>query len=274
MLISVIIPTFNEAANINDCVLSLKNQNIKNFEIIVVDDGSTDNTLEILNKLNIKVFKQSHLGPGAARNLGASHAKGEILVFVDADMVFDKNFLKNLTKPILEGNTKGTFSKDEYVANWKNIWAKCWNINENLPEKRRLPITYPDHQKVFRAILKKEFDKVHGFSKGGYTDDYTLSDKLGYEATVAPNAIFYHKNPDTLLEVYKQAKWVGKREYKLGIFGKFIALLRITFPFTLVNGLYKSLINKEPRFMIFKAVYDHGIFMGILEMLLTGKLSK
>ena len=75
-------------------------------------------------------------------------------------MTFDKNFLQNLTQPIIDAKKKGlstpagTFSKNEIVSNWDNVWARCWNINNNLPPKKRLPNNYPDHQKVFRAILK------------------------------------------------------------------------------------------------------------------------
>ncbi len=274
MKISVIIPTYNEEKNISDCILSLKKQSDVDFEIICVDDGSTDKTLKILEELDVEVLSQKHQGPAMARNLGAKHAKGKILVFVDADMTFNSNFLRNLSRPIKENKTKGTFSKDEFVSNYDNVWAKCWNINENLSGKRRIPLNYPDHQKVFRAILKSEFDRVGGFSKGGYTDDYTLSEKLGYEASAAHDSVFYHENPDTLMEVYRQAKWVGKREYKLGILGKYIALARATFIPTLVFGIYKSIKYMEPRFLIFKAVYDHGIFVGIYKMMNTGKTYK
>jgi len=274
MLISIIIPTYNEEKVIEECISSLQNQTERNYEIICVDDGSTDDTKNILKSLKVKFLEQTHQGPASARNRGARKAKGKILVFIDSDMTFDKNFIKNLTKPIVEGKAKGTFSKEEYVKNWDNIWARCWNINENLPAKTRLPKNHPDHQKVFRAILKSEFDRVHGFSKGGYTDDYTLSEKLGYEAINAPNAIFYHNNPSTLKEVYIQAKWAGKRKYKLGKLGIIIALARSSPPVSILIGVCKSIINKNFYFAIFKIVYDLGIFIGIAEMIFTGKLSK
>ena len=270
MKISIIIPTYNEEKNISDCVLSLKQQSEKDFEIIVVDDGSTDSTIQILKGLDVKVLEQKHEGPGIARNFGAKVAKGKILVFLDADMTYDSKFLKNLVRPIEENKAKGTFSKEEYISNWKNIWARCWNINENLPPEKRHPLDYPDHQKVFRAILKSEFDKVHGFSKGGYTDDYTLSDKLGYEAVAANDAVFYHKNPDTLGEVFKQAKWVGKMEYKSTI----IAVFRASLPISIIVGIYKSFKFSIMQFIIFKIIYDFGIFVGILEMIFIGKTSK
>lgn len=271
--VSVIIPTYNEAKVIGECLESLNKQTLKDVEIIVVDDGSTDNTVDILSEY--KIIEQAHKGAGAARNLGAKHARGEILVFVDADMTFDPNFLRKLIEPIEHKATKGTFSKEEYVTNWENVWARCWNINNNLPSKRRLPASYPDTQKVFRAILKSEFEKVGGFDeKAGYTDDWTLSEKLGYEAINAEGAIFYHRNPDNLSEVFNQAKWVAKRQYKYGLVGFVAALLRTSLPISILIGLYKSIKFSILQFFIFKVVYDFGAFLGLLDYWLTGNSKK
>lgn len=279
MKVSIIIPSYNEVYDLEKCIKSLRRQSFDDFEIIIVDDGSTDKTPEVLQELRIKnydlrIFKQNHGGAGKARNFGARYAKGEILVFVDADMTFDQDFLKNLVAPILTKKVKGTFSKDEYVENWENIWARCWNINEGWQEKSRHPKNYPNHQPVFRAILKSEFTKVRGFTPGGYDDDWSLAKKLGYEADNASNALFYHKNPSSLNEIFYHAKWVGKRKYKLGILGHFVALFRVLLPFSIILGLYKGFKNKELRFMIFKVVYDFGIFVGILEFLIKGKTAK
>lgn len=279
MKVSVIIPTYNEKDILISAIESLGEQSLDDFEIIIVDDGSKDGTSKILTNLqktlNSLIFlRQDHKGAGAARNLGADKAKGEILVFVDADMTFDKDFLAKLIKPIISGKTKGTFSKEEFVSNWDNVWAKCWNINEGWQVKRRHPKNYPNHQPVFRAIEKSEFEKVRGFTPGGYDDDWSLSKKLGYEATAATGAIFYHKNPSSLPEVFNQAKWVGKRNYKLGIIGDIVALIRASFPVSLVIGFIKAILNKTTSFILFKVVYDFGIFIGILQKLLSGKKSK
>ncbi len=277
MKVSVIIPAYNEEDEIVDCMESLGNKRYEDFEIIVVDDGSSDSTVKVIKSLitghhpPITMLRQKHLGPGAARNLGAKHAKGEILVLVDADMTFAPDFIKKLVDPIVKAKAKGTFSKEEYIGNWDNIWARCWNINQNWPDKKRHPINYPDEDKVFRAILKSEFDKVGGFTPGGYTDDYSLSEKLDLKAYAASGAKFYHKNPETLTEIFKHAKWVGKRTYKLGYIGYLIALIRASLPVSIVIGLLKSIVNIQPAFIIFKIVYDFGIFLGILEYIMTGK---
>lgn len=278
-MISVIIPTYNEKEDLEKCIESLGFQTHNDFEIIVVDDGSTDNTSRIVRNIksqisNIKFFEQEHQGAGAARDLGAKHAKGNILVFVDADMTFDKDFIKKLVDPIEKGSVKGTFSKEEFVSNWDNDWARCWNINEGWEDKRRHPKNYPESQHVFRAILKSEFEKVNGFTPGGYDDDWSLSKKLGYKAVNAPGAIFYHKNPENLTEIFKQAKWIGKRKYKLGFFGYFIALVRSSLPVSVLVGVCKSLLIFNFKFLFFKLIYDFGIFVGIIEYLLTKKSSK
>ncbi len=235
MNISVVIPIYNEAKYIERCLKSLRQQTFKPKEIILVDDGSTDETLEIVHKLQATSYKliilhQTHKGAGAARNLGAKSATGDILVFVDADMEFSLDFLENLVAPIISGQTKGTFSKDEYVKNWHNPWARAWNYCIGLRSSRAIPENYPPTAPVFRGILKSEFDRVAGYDENrGYDDDWTLSEKLGYQASVAPRAIYFHYNPDSWVEIYHQARWRANRKYKYGLLGKIIASIKVEF---------------------------------------------
>lgn len=267
--ISVIIPVFNESKVIEKCLNSLIKQTFKDFEIIVVDDGSTDRTKEIVSAYPVKLLEQSHFGPGVARNKGAEAAFGDILVFVDADMSFDNKFLDMLTKPIRAGKAIGTFSKYEYVSNKNNVWSKCWNINKNLPANKMHKDNYPDTQPVFRAILKREFLKVGGFEPLGYIDDHSLAKKLGQLAISAKDAIFYHKNPDTLWEVYQQARWIGKSEYrnrrvKNEQLMRILAMIRYSPPLSLLNGIIKSVRFMIPQFLIFKIVYDIAIEVSLV----------
>lgn len=267
MKVSVIIPAFNEEKTIQDCLNSLSRQSYQDMEVIVVDDGSTDKTTE--HVIGVRLLKQDHKGPAIARNLGAKKARGEILVFVDADMTFDKNFIKELINPIIDGKTIGTFSKEEYVLNKDNIWSKCWNINKGLPFDRMHPKNYPNTQLVFRAILKKEFDKVGGFSPIGYVDDYTLSEKLGIPAEVAKGAIFYHKNPENLKEVFRQARWIGKSEYKRKklkseFFMRIAALIRYSLPFSIIHGIFKAIKFNLLRYLIFKIIFDLAVEISLI----------
>ena len=145
MTISVIIPVYNEEQHIQACLKSLLSQSTNPAEIIVVDDGSTDQTANLVKQFPVTLITVDHQGPGTARNLAAKSAKGEILVFVDADMVFDKQFLKNLTAPVITGQEKGVYNYTEYVGNWDSPLARCWNYNQNNPGKLMLDPNSP-HQ--------------------------------------------------------------------------------------------------------------------------------
>ena len=101
-LISVIIPLYNSQRFIGKCVESLLEQTYKNCEIIIVDDGSTDNSLEIVNKYaqqdaRVRVFSGTkYSGVSAVRNVGLNNANGEYICFVDSDDYVSKYFLESL----------------------------------------------------------------------------------------------------------------------------------------------------------------------------------
>ncbi len=265
MSVSVIIPVYNEQKTITQCLKTLLNQSVKDKEIIVVDDGSSDETKTLVKGYPVTLLEQKHGGPGQARNLGAAKAKGEILVFVDADMTFERDFLEKLIAPINSGKTIGTFSKEEYLANSESSYARCWNLNLGRQSTKMHPDDYPDQQEVFRAILKKMFDEVGGFdSQIGYTDDWSLSRKLKVKATDAPGAKYYHSNPETLTEVWIQARWFGKNEFLTkNLARRLYNLFRYFPPFAIVKGIIEAIKFQEPNFFAFKIVYDSAVFTSV-----------
>jgi glycosyltransferase involved in cell wall biosynthesis len=268
--ISIIIPCYNEALSISTCLQSIVVQSYTDWECIVVDDGSTDSTVKIIESFlrqdeRMQLYKQSHFGPAKARNLAASKSQGEILVFIDADMVLHEKYLESLCAPIFQENVVGTFTRSELVANWDNPWARCWNYEYTGDKtKKRLPKNHPNTSKVFRAITKEAFDSVGGFDDVGYNDDWTLSKKLQTPAKAADKAIVYHANPASASEVALQASWMAKRDYKFGIVGSLWALFRANPVFSLLLGLTKAVYFLEPHYVVFKHVYNAGVTIGIL----------
>jgi glycosyltransferase involved in cell wall biosynthesis len=259
--ISVIIPVYNEEKNIESCLFSVIKQTYKNIEIIVVNDGSTDNTQNILKKFreNIKIISSTHQGPGASKNIGVSRCKGEILVFIDADMQLDKEYISNIIKPI-KNNTITTFHINEFVINFDNIWSKCWNINNSLPIRDRISKDNILDNKVVRAIKKDYFQSIGGFDiSKGYSDDKTLT---GKDIIIVPveKAVCYHTNPDNLIEIFYQARWIGmSEEFPLSIYN----LYRYSIMNSIIISVNKILMGIPISFMLFKIIFDFGIVVGM-----------
>ena len=114
--ISIIIPCFNEKDTIikiiNKIILSLKNHNFKSYEILIVDDGSSDGTTEIIKenfsiKNNFKIFfHDKNLGKGAAIKTAKKNSSGDIIIIQDADLEYDPDDYDKLLNPIIDGNFK------------------------------------------------------------------------------------------------------------------------------------------------------------------------
>lgn len=109
-LVSIIIPAYNCEKYISKCINSVVNQTYKNIEIIIIDDGSKDNTLEICSNFSkknkkIKVFSKENGGVSSARNLGLSKAKGEFINFIDSDDYVEINYIEKLVENLLNTNS-------------------------------------------------------------------------------------------------------------------------------------------------------------------------
>ncbi len=108
-MLSIIIPTLNEEKYLPLLLESIKKQNIKNYEIILADNNSKDKTRQIAKKYKCKVVKGGF--PSKARNQGAKFAKGELLFFLDADVLLTKDFLKIALKEFKERELDLTTSR-------------------------------------------------------------------------------------------------------------------------------------------------------------------
>ena len=119
---SIICPTFNSGKFIEKNLFSILNQTYSNFEIIYSDDGSTDNTLELIKdykkyffekKIKIEVLENNHKGPGAARNFGIKKANFDWIAFIDSDDEWDKDKLKKINQVIQMNKNYNCISHNE-----------------------------------------------------------------------------------------------------------------------------------------------------------------
>lgn len=272
--VSVVVPFYNEEDCIKDCIVSLSKQDFEPFEIIAVDDGSTDGSVGICEQLKVEVLRQNHRGPGAARNLGARHAKGNILVLIDADMVFATDYVSRLVTPIISGEAIATCHWNEKVSNWGNPWARCETWFLERPDVRREPINIPEDIHIYRAVRKDFFLESGGFSENeGRGDDTSIARRTGVFSTAVPDAACYHRNAGTPKEVFENAVWQGRDEAaKSGTIARAIAavLVHRNPAMAILRGLSLSLVKKEPRMLLYSMIFITGVLVGVFRGMCSG----
>ena len=209
--ISVIIPCHNEEGTIKESVKSFQEQSLQPYEIIVVDDGSSDNSVNLIKKLNGAKLIQNkiNLGPAGARNMGAKIAKGEILVFAEADGKYSKNYLEKAIKPLEDPKVGGVLSGKRIVwTDKKSLFVQYqnlkWKITNLFILEGKRPII---GAWIFR---KKDFERVNGYNeKYRIGEDVDLAQKIkkyGLKLVYVGDTYFYHKDPDTFMKFLSDKK--------------------------------------------------------------------
>ncbi|HOO77092.1 MAG TPA: glycosyltransferase [bacterium] len=121
--VTVVTPIYNNARMISDCLESLLPQDYPDYEVIVVDDGSTDGTAEEVRKHPVRLIVNRHLGISAARNAAIRAAEGEIIVLVDSDLKVPKDLLSRLVEPLTADPRRGVVMAWWDISNPDNLVA-------------------------------------------------------------------------------------------------------------------------------------------------------
>jgi glycosyltransferase involved in cell wall biosynthesis len=207
MLFSVIIPAYNRENLIAATLRSVLEQDDPDYEIIVVDDGSTDRTVEIVEQFGsrVRLIKQVNQGPGPARNLGAVQARGEYLAFVDSDDLWF-HWTLSVYREVIEKNHRPSFICKAMIE---------FSDLEQLRPVRREPLDYSYFEDYFAsvperifvgagmAIIRREsFFRVGGFASAPfYGEDVDLGLRLGCEPGFvkihAPSTLAYRLHSDS-----------------------------------------------------------------------------
>lgn len=171
--ISIIVPVYNVKEYLERCLNSLINQTLKDIEIIVIDDGSTDGSQEILLKYKkrITLITQKNKGVATARNRGLDVARGEYIAFVDSDDWVDLDMYKNMYRKAKEKNYDMVMCNFKYVDDKREWSGQCDFSNDviNIEDKKKYMISmFPV---LWNKIYKKEkIDKLR-FKDGVWAED-------------------------------------------------------------------------------------------------------
>jgi glycosyltransferase involved in cell wall biosynthesis len=260
--VSVLVPAYNEERVIAQCLDSLVAQSLSALEIIVVDDGSTDRTAAIAESRGVRVLRVPHSGPALAKNRGATEARGNVVVFFDADLVAEPDAIERLCRPILAGATVGTYTRDFAVANPADPWAECWTLNRGAAPGEHFRELPPAHWENFRAVAREPFVRVGGYDDVGYGEDMTLAPKLQTLAEAVPGARVGHHHPDSLTEIWHNARWIGRGTVLRGqarVFRRYAPWRSVR------RGIAGARAIHRPRYVVFAVVYDFGVLSSYCE---------
>lgn len=175
--ISVIVPVYNIEKYLHKCIDSILSQSFMDFELLLIDDGSIDNSGKICDEyhfkdVRIKVFHKENSGVSSARNIGLENAKGVFICFVDSDDTIDEDFLLHLVK-----NSEGF---DLVVSGFRRTFFGNNKMEEVIPKSSET-ITIHDIGKVFSELDRR-----------GLT--FGVCGKLLNKSTIVSNSILFNKS--------------------------------------------------------------------------------
>ncbi|MBD3204847.1 glycosyltransferase [Candidatus Bathyarchaeota archaeon] len=219
MDISVVIPVLNSVSTIGGCIRSLKKQSISPYEIIVVDGGSNDGTIELLEKLDVDLITDRGETPGQARNTGMEKASGEVTMFCDSDCLAGNN--------LLYYHLKGYSDRDD-ISGVMGTIRNCYPGNPVAEYFQKLVLT-SEWGSIKRdgtvnrlatanfSVIKEELEGLRFNESLTSVEDTELfyrlkrnQKKILYE----PRGYVYHHNPDTIKKLYEKFKWYGRGIYQ------------------------------------------------------------
>lgn len=278
---SIIIPVYNVEKYIKKCIESVFNQTDDSYEVIVVNDGSNDNSIDLIKDYNVKLINQTNKGLSAARNIGAKEANGEYLIFLDSDDYIDKDLIKYLKE-----NTKNNPDLIRYQIRtvFENYENSTTEYNEKSFENKsgvdafELIVKYHFIENACCYAIKNEYYKKNNFQfrEGTYHEDFGLIPLIILKAKVVNSISYigynylqrqgsimhsddYNKISKKVDDFYTHYKYLMEEASKLGIdtsyFKSFISnsfILKIT-------ELNKSDYKKYRKILKQERVYDYLI---------------
>ncbi|ASK27816.1 poly-beta-1,6-N-acetyl-D-glucosamine synthase [Neisseria chenwenguii] len=215
--VSILIPCFNEADNLDASIPHLLQLTYPNYELIFINDGSKDDTLKLLRKWEkqsgrITVIDQPNGGKASAMNNGARAARGKYLVGIDGDAVLDYHALEFIVDTLEQRPEVGAVTGNPRVRNRSTILGKLQvaefsSIIGLIKRSQSLAGTLFTVSGVIMSIRRDIWRKIGGWSENMVTDDIDISWKVqtsGYEIVYEPRALCWVLMPETFRGLYRQ----------------------------------------------------------------------
>lgn len=216
MFYSVVIPVFNRPDELDELLSSLAHQRFKNFEVIVVEDGSKIPCKEIVEKysgcLDVHYYEKSNSGPGLSRNFGAEKSKGDYLIILDSDCILPERYFNEIEKEFETSPADAFGGPDRAHESFSDIqkainyaMTSFFTTGGIRGGKKKMDKFYP---RSFNMGIRKEiYESLGGFSKMRFGEDIDFSIRIfkaGCTCRLFPGAWVYHKRRTDLKKFFRQ----------------------------------------------------------------------
>jgi len=208
--VSLYIPCFNAEKHIEECIKSVLRQTYPVDEILIIDDGCTDKTIEKASKHSIEILKnKENKGLAFSRNKGVLKAKNEFVASIDADVVLDKKWLENLMKDFTSNKIVGTCGK--LGEHYKEKTADLWRLIHMKQDWGKKKIINPKFLFGSNCVFRKKAIKDIGLYNIRYKtnyEDFDMSNRLkakNYTLIYEPKAKARHLKKDSIISVLKSS---------------------------------------------------------------------
>lgn len=216
MQYSIIIPVYNRPDEVDELLDSLTRQTLKDFEVLVIEDGSTLTcrpiTEKYKEKLNIRYFFKENSGPGQTRNYGAERSRGTYLIILDSDCILPPDYLTAVTEELKREPADAFGGPDRAHPSFTDIQKA---INYSMTSffttggirggRKKMDKFYP---RSFNMGVRREvYQALGGFSRMRFGEDIDFSIRIfkgGYRCRLFPDAWVYHKRRTDLKKFFKQ----------------------------------------------------------------------
>ena len=222
MRFSIIIPVYNRPQEVDELLESLCAQTLKDFEVVVVEDGSKEKCDLVCEKykdrLNLNYYFKTNSGPGPSRNYGAERSHGDYLIILDSDVIVPENYLEIIKEELDRepcdafggpDSAHPSFTPIQKAINY--AMTSFFTTGGIRGGKRKMDKFYP---RSFNLGIKKSvYEALEGFAPMRYGEDIDLSTRIfmnGYSCRLFPDAFVYHKRRVKFSSFFRQVKHSGE----------------------------------------------------------------
>lgn len=213
---SIIVPVFNRPNEVEELLESVAKQTFTDFEVIIVEDGSTVRCEDIVQKytssINVAYYFKENSGPGDTRNYGNAYSHGKYLLILDSDVILPTFYLEEIYKELQQSPCDAFGGPDRAHSSFTPVqkaisyaMTSFFTTGGIRGGKKKLDKFYP---RSFNLGIRKEvYDVLGGFSKMRFGEDIDLSIRIfdnGYTCRLFPNAWVYHKRRTDFKKFFKQ----------------------------------------------------------------------